>query len=210
MSRHVGNAHGEGMTADTRRIGLFGGTFDPPHVGHLVAAHQVRELHGLDEVWLVVANEPWQKDGTRSITDVSTRMMWVAASIDGVAGLAVSDIEVRLGGPSYTIDTLAALEAQHPDVAWSVIVGADAAGGLDSWHRAEELREMADVIVVNRPGDHPPRPPGWRVSGVEIPPLDVSSSELRAMVAAGRSIRFLVRDAVAESVQTLGVYRSSS
>ena len=126
------------MTADTsellthRRIGLFGGTFDPVHHGHLAAAWHVKQRLGLDAVWLVVANEPWQKRDDRSITPAATRLEWVHLAVDGVDGLEASDIEIELGGNSYTIDTIAALGSRFPAVEWCVVVGADAAEHLDT------------------------------------------------------------------------------
>ncbi len=201
------------MTADTsephtnRRIGLFGGTFDPVHHGHLAAAWHVQQRLDLDAVWLVVANDPWQKRDDRTITPAATRLEWVHLAVDGVDGLAASDIEIELGGTTYTIDTIAALDERFPDVDWRVVVGADAAVQLDTWHRADELREQVDLIVVNRPGvDVASISPGWRFEEVEIPALDLSSTELRALAASGLSLRFLTTDAVAEAIERSGAF----
>jgi len=192
------------------RIGLFGGTFDPPHLGHLAAAHSVREELGLDEVWLVVANDPWQKQGTRSVTPAATRLEWVTQAVAGIDGLQVCDVEMERGGPSYTIDTLEELSDKYPGNAWLVVVGADAAAGLDSWHRAEDLRARAEIVVVTRPGEFAEPSSGWKTILVETPALDVSSSQLRSMVAQGKSIRFLVPDGVVELVTSSGAYRQVS
>ncbi len=201
------------MTAATsephtnRRIGLFGGTFDPVHHGHLAAAWHVRQRLNLDAVWLIVANDPWQKRDDRMITPAATRLEWVHLAVDGVVGLAASDIEIELGGTTYTIDTIAALDERFPGVDWRVVVGADAAAQLDTWHRADELREQIDLVVVNRPGvDVGSIPAGWRFEEVEIPALDLSSTELRAMAASGLSLRFLTTDAVAEAIERTGVF----
>ena len=142
-----------------RRIGVFGGTFDPPHVGHLVTAVNVRyELH-LDVVLLVVANDPWQKRGSRQVSPAADRLAMVAAAVGDVAGLEVSDIEIRRGGTSYTADTLAELREVHPDAALHLVLGSDAAAGLLTWERHEEVREAASIAVVTRPGAEPASPP---------------------------------------------------
>ena len=116
-----------------RRLGIFGGTFDPPHVGHLVAANEVRHVLGLDVVLLVVANAPWQKVGSRGISDAQDRLAMVRAAVDGHDGLEASDIEITRGGPSYTADTLAALHEVEPDAELFCILGADAAAGFLTW-----------------------------------------------------------------------------
>ncbi len=190
-----------------RRIGLFGGTFDPPHLGHLVAAESVRDGLGLDEVRFVVANEPWQKTHDRAITPAERRVALVEAALDGVDGLAVSDVELAIGGPSYTVVTLAALSADEPDIDWVIVVGADAAAGLDTWHDAATLAEMAEVAVVNRPGDDGRPPAGWRWRSVAMPPIGISSTDIRDRVARGRSIRFLVPAGVERLVADWSLYR---
>ncbi len=213
MSLQVETTPSPGMARPSsalRRVGILGGTFDPPHIAHIVVAHQVQRQLGLDSVVLVVANNPWQKEGTRPITPAATRFQWVSAAVEGIHGLDVSDVELRIGGPSYTIDTLEVLVSEEPETEWLVVVGADAAAGLDTWHRADELRTMAEVVVVNRPGGHANPPPLWRITNVEVPSLDLSSSDLRAMVAAGKSVRFLVPDRVVEMMAAAGAYRSQS
>ncbi len=192
------------------RVGLLGGTFDPPHVGHLVVADQVRSRLGLDEVRLVVSNQSWQKVGQRAITSPERRLEMVEAAVGDAPGLAVSSVEIELGGPSYTAATLDELDRREPDTEWLVIVGADAAAGLDSWHRAEELRVGRRFVVVNRPGVDRQPPAGWDTEAVEIPALDVSSTDLRRLVATGRSIRFLTPEPVVQRLRAWGLYRSGS
>lgn len=196
-----------GVGSAARRVGLFGGTFDPVHHGHLAAAWNVRQLLDLDEVWLVVANDPWQKSDGRVITPASQRLSWVQAAVADVDGLDASAIEIELGGASYTIDTLAALRQRHADVAWSVIVGADVVDDLDSWHRADELKHQTDIVAVDRPGsDVADAADGWTVHHVTIPPIDLSSTQLRELSAAGRQLHFLVPNAVADDIAASGVY----
>lgn len=198
------NAHAAG-SVNTSRIGLFGGTFDPPHLGHLVAADQVRTQLGLDEVWFVVANDPWQK-ADREVSPAAVRLAMATAAVAGTPGFAVNDIEIGRGGPTYTVDTIDQLERLHPQVAWSVIVGSDAAAGLDTWERADRLAGMVDFIVVTRPGTPVEVPAGFAYRTVSIPLLDVSSSDLRRRIAAGSSTRFLMPEAVSSIIAGEGLY----
>jgi nicotinate-nucleotide adenylyltransferase len=191
-------------------VGLLGGTFDPPHVGHLVIGDQVLDQLGLDEVRLVVSNDPWQKTGTRTITPAPRRLELVELAVVDAPGLVASGIEIEIGGPSYTVVTLEVLAEREPGVEWLVVVGVDAAAGLDTWHRAAELKAEHRFVVVNRPGVVASPPPGWDCLQVEIPAMAVSSTELRVMVRAGRSIRHLCPDAVVRRIDELGLYRRGS
>lgn len=196
------------MTNDRRRrIGLLGGTFDPPHLGHLVVADQVYHALGLDKVLLVPANQPWQKSGTRAITPAEQRLQMTIDAVGDAEGLEVSDIELRLGGPSYTSVTIDALSADYADAEWLVILGADAAMRLDTWHNTEKLRTQATIVVVNRPGSDFQPPTGWRWELVEIPSIAVSGTSLRRRVALGTSIRFLTPAPVIEHIEQWGLYR---
>ena len=193
-----------------KRVGILGGTFDPPHVGHLVVADQVLDRLNLDEVRLVVSNSPWQKVGSRIITPAEQRLQMVEAAVVGSPGLVASSIEIELGGSSYTKVTLDALAEREPAVEWLVVVGADAAAGLDTWHQADVLKAQHRFVVVNRPGAAGEVPEGWRYETVEIPALDVSSTELRRLVAEGRSVRHLVSDGVVPLLDAWGLYRQES
>ncbi len=194
----------------TRRIGLFGGTFDPPHLGHLVVADQVRWTMGFDEVWLVVANDPWQKTVVRHITPAAQRFAMVEAALVESEGLVASAVELEEAGPSYSIDTLATLRERHPDTEWSLIVGHDAARGLPTWHRADELATVANFVVVNRPGADASLPAGWQFSTVDVPGLDISSTDLRRRLADGRSVRYLMPRGVIDLAASWGLYRPDS
>ena len=144
------------------RIGLFGGTFDPPHVGHLAAAVNARHDLDLDVVLLVVANIPWQKVGERTISPAHARLELVRLAVGDVEGLEVCDREIRRGGRSYTADTVDDLLAEAPSSReLFVIVGSDAAEGLPTWERVDEVRERAVIVVVDRPGGAWSPPPGW-------------------------------------------------
>jgi len=190
------------------RLGIFGGTFDPPHVGHLVTAVNVRHELRLDRVLLVVNDQPWQKIGTRDITPAEDRLAMVGAAVGSVEGLEASGIEVDRGGMSYTADTLAALLDQDPTRELFVILGSDAAAGLPSWERADEVRRMATIVVVERPGAGGGEPlPGWSWRSVEVPRLEVSSTDLRARVADGRPLDYLLTTDVIAAITARGLYR---
>jgi nicotinate-nucleotide adenylyltransferase len=195
-------------SSDWRRIGVFGGTFDPPHVGHLVTAVNVRHALDLDVVLLVVANDPWQKTGHRAVSPPADRLALVEAAVGEVAGLEASDIELRRGGTSYTADTLAALAVDHPSAELLLVLGSDAAAGLPTWERADEVRERASIVVVTRPGaEEAAPPPGWDWMRVESPRLEVSSTDLRERVADGRPLDYLLTPAVIACIEARGLYR---
>ncbi|MBW3580804.1 MAG: nicotinate-nucleotide adenylyltransferase [Actinobacteria bacterium] len=188
------------------RIGVFGGTFDPIHVGHLVTAVNVRHTLTLDRVLLVVANDPWQK-ATLPVTPARHRLAMVEAAVADVAGIEASALEIERGGASYTADTLAELRRRSPDAELLVILGSDAAALLDTWERVEEVRELASLVVVTRPGaDTLAATLGWEHHQVEVPRLEVSSTDLRARVADGRPLDWLVTEPVIHLIRALGLY----
>lgn len=190
-----------------RRIGLFGGTFDPPHVGHLVTAVNVRHALDLDVVLLMVANVPWQKEGSRAITPAEDRYAMVEAAVRGVAGLAASRLEIDHGGPSYTADTLAELACRYPGAELYTIVGDDAAAGLPTWERFEEVVARSRLVVVDRPGAPVVLPEGIDWIRVEVPRLEVSSTDLRARFVDGRPLDYLVTSPVLEVIAARHLYR---
>lgn len=190
------------------RLGVFGGTFDPPHVGHLVTAVNVRHALRLDAVLLVVANVPWQKRGSRRITPAEDRFALVEDAVAGVDGLEASRVELDHGGPSYTADTLAELAVRHPRAALFTILGRDAAAGLTTWKRYEEVVARSTLVVVDRPGVQKPLPNGFRWRRVEVPHLEVSSTDLRARVADGRPLDYLLTPEVIAGIRARGLYGS--
>ena len=190
-----------------RRIGVFGGTFDPPHLGHLATALEVRHSLDLDTVLLVVAGDPWQKTAQADITPAETRLAMTRAAVDGIEGLEVSAIEIERHGPSYSAETLEALRELH-QAAWFLIVGSDAAAGLDTWHRPYDVARLATTVVVDRGGREGGRPPaGWPHEVVDVPALEISSSDIRYRVATGRPIRGLVPGVIADRIEMQGLYR---
>lgn len=191
------------------RIGVFGGTFDPPHVGHLVTAVNVRYALGLDLLILMVANVPWQKVGTRPITPAADRLAMVAAAVEDVPHLVAGDHEIRAGGPSYTADTLAALAEEYPGAELFTVVGDDAAAGIRSWERADEVLERSRLVVVDRPGELVELDTDITWIRVEVPRLEVSSTDLRARWADGRPLDYLLTEDVLAVIAERGLYGSA-
>jgi len=192
---------------DAERIGILGGTFDPVHVGHLFAAVAARYELQLDRVLLVVANEPWQKVGERPVTPAEARFAVVAAAVEGLEGVEASRVEIDRGGPSFTADTVAELRAAHPGAELFLVVGSDIVPELGTWRRIDEVRDEVVLAVVDRPGrTRPDDPPGWKVRRVAIPALDVSSSDLRARLAAGRPVDLLIPESAIRCIRAQGLY----
>jgi nicotinate-nucleotide adenylyltransferase len=189
------------------RIGVFGGTFDPPHIGHLLAASEGLHAFELDRVLFVPAGRPWQKSTYAPAED---RLMMTTLAIAGHTRFAVSRIELDRRGPTYTVETLEAIAGSFPGSSLFFIAGMDAVADLGTWHRVTELAALADVIAVTRPSatfDATSVPAEWpRVHAMEIPALDVSSTMIRQRVAKGEPIDFLVPDTVARYIREQGLY----
>jgi nicotinate-nucleotide adenylyltransferase len=195
-----------------QRLGIFGGTFDPIHVGHLVAAINAKHAVGLDRVVLMVANVPWQKTGTRVVSSAEDRLALVEAAVGDVPGLEASDMEIARGGVSYTADTLASMQSAAPDDELFLIVGWDVAGVLRSWERYEEVKALATLVVVNRPGAGRPvelEKDGWRVVEVTVPNLEISSTDLRARAADGRPLDYLIPEDAVRCIRQRRMYAGS-
>jgi nicotinate-nucleotide adenylyltransferase len=189
------------------RIGLFGGTFDPPHVGHLVTAVNVRHALALDAVVLMVSNSPWQKAGTREISAPEDRFAMVEAAVFDVKGLVAGDAEIRRGGSSFTADTLAEMVEEYPGAEFFTIVGDDAAAGLTTWERHQEVVARSRLVVVDRPGAPVELPSEFEWLHVEVPRLEVSSTDLRARVRDGRPLDYLVTEPVLDIIAMRKLYR---
>jgi nicotinate-nucleotide adenylyltransferase len=195
------------MAGPGQRTGVLGGTFDPPHIGHLLAAVNVRHALDLDEVLLVVANDPWQKSSDRPVTPAVDRLAMVEAAVEGLDGLHASDLEVRRGGPSYMVDTLRDLGRRDPEGERFLVLGSDAAAGVLTWDRAEQLPRLATLVLVDRPGiPCDPPPVGWAFHRVEIPRIEVASTDLRARVIDGRPLDLLVAPGVWSLIRERRLY----
>jgi nicotinate-nucleotide adenylyltransferase len=181
------------------------------HIGHLQVAVEVQAALRLDVVLLVVAAAPWQKVGTRTITPAADRLAVVAAACEELTGIEPSAVEIARGGPTYTADTLVQLRDENPGASLFLILGADVASQLGTWERPGDVRSMATVVAVARPGSPPApverlRAEGWRVDEVAVPGLDVSSTDLRRRVAEGRPIDVLVPARAVREIRERGLY----
>jgi nicotinate-nucleotide adenylyltransferase len=191
------------------RIGIFGGTFDPPHAGHVAAARAVIEQLGLDRLLLVVANDPWQKSGQRTVSPAADRYALTELVAGEIPGAEASRLEMERGGPSYSVETAEEIlaEAGGRPTELFLVVGADLVPELGSWHRSEDLRRLVTLAVVSRPtGPAPAVPPGWRAEWVDGPQVPVSSSEVRALLAEGGSVEGMVPEAVIRGIRRRDLY----
>jgi nicotinate-nucleotide adenylyltransferase len=185
-------------------VGLFGGSFDPVHHGHLIVGRVAAEILGLDSLRFVPAREQPFKGGVHGAT-AEQRAAMLDLAVAGSAGLAVERAELARPGPSYTVDTLRALHDTEPDSRLTLLLGADAAGELELWHQAEEIPGLADVVVFARAGV--PVPSSHLISRViAVPAIEISATEIRRRVREGRSIRYWVPDSVAEYVTRHRLY----
>ena len=206
----------ESWTAGGNRIGILGGTFDPPHIGHLWLATLAADALALSRVLLMPAARPPHK-GSQPISNAADRVMMTRLAIARDPTLDLSLVEMERPGPSYTVDSLVELRASlGGDAGLVLIMAADSLAEIDTWREPDRLLELAEWAVGPRPGtDLPPRaalrerfgPNESRIHLLDGPSLDVSSSEIRRRVAAGRSIRYLVPRAVAELIADRGLYR---
>lgn len=201
----------------TRRIGLMGGTFDPIHDGHLVAAQETASVLGLEKVLFLPTGAPPHKQN-EPVTDARHRLAMVRLAIQGNPTFELSTIELERPGPSYTVDTLRQIGERYPGVELYFIVGMDSLAELPTWRDPHRLFDLARVVAVLRAG-WTPVDLGWiesrlpaargRVQVVQIPGLDISSTNLRERVAAGRPIRYLVPSAVMAYIEEHGLYGHS-
>jgi nicotinate-nucleotide adenylyltransferase len=186
----------------------MGGTFDPIHHGHLVAASEVGGLFGLDEVIFVPTGQPWQKS-EREVSPPEDRYLMTVIATASNPRFSVSRVDVDRGGPTYTIDTLTDLRRQRPDSDLFFITGADALSQIVSWRENQRLFELAHFIGVTRPGFHlaDAHLPEGVVSLVEVPALAISSTDCRDRVGRGMPVWYLVPDGVVQYIEKRGLYR---
>jgi nicotinate-nucleotide adenylyltransferase len=194
------------MSTD-RRIGVMGGTFDPVHHGHLVAASEVQARFDLDEVVFVPTGKPWQK-GAREVSPAEDRYLMTVIATASNPRFSVSRVDIDREGPTYTVDTLEDLRLSRPEAEIFFITGADALSQILSWHNAEKLFGLAHFIGVTRPGytldDH--HLPDGSVSLVEVPAMAISSTACRERVALGEPVWYLVPDGVVQYIQKRNLY----
>lgn len=190
-------------------IGLFGGSFNPPHVAHLVVAEVVRDQFDLESIWWIPnATPPHKPNG--ELAAVEHRLAMTRAAIDDNPAFQLCDIEVERAGVSYTVDTVRALQEQHPDTDFGLIIGSDSLDHFAEWHCPDEIAERVPLVVYKRPGVleavAEPRFAN-RVQYAAAPVMEVSGTEIRSRRRAGRSIRYLVPDAVRQYIEAHDLYR---
>lgn len=192
-----------------RKIGVMGGTFDPIHHGHLVAASEVADRFGLDEVVFVPTGQPWQK-GSHTVSPAEERYLMTVVATASNPRFSVSRVDLDRDGPTYTVDTLRDLRAAEPDAALFFITGADALGAILSWHKLDELFDLAHFVGVTRPGYElaDAHLPDGAVTLVEVPAMAISSTDCRRRVAEGRPVWYLVPDGVVQYIAKRRLYRA--
>lgn len=189
------------------RIGVMGGTFDPIHHGHLVAASEVAQSFELDQVIFVPTGQPWQKG---EVTAAEHRYLMTVIATASNPRFTVSRADIDRGGPTYTIDTLADIRLDHPDAEIFFITGADAIAQILSWRNVEELWKLAHFVAVSRPGHDLSISglPSRDVSLLEVPALAISSTDCRSRVNRGFPVWYLVPDGVVQYISKNHLYRS--
>lgn len=189
-----------------KKIGILGGTFDPPHLGHLIMAEFSLEEMNLDEIWFMPSFIPPHKQ--ESSTDPDARLMMVKKAINQHPEFKMCDVELVRKGTSYTVDTMAFLKGEYPDVHFYFIIGGDMVEHLPKWQRIEDLVELVDFIGVQRPGF------GWNkaipVQFVDIPSIEVSSTMIRKRISEGKSVRYLVPENVDSFIKEHHLYGNDS
>jgi nicotinate-nucleotide adenylyltransferase len=188
------------------RLGIFGGTFDPPHVGHLIAAQEIHHQLALDQLLIIPAAVPPHKRD-REVTSAAVRLEMTTAAFAGDDRFRVSDVEVRREGASYTVDTLRALRDEWPDAELVLAMGADQAAELGTWKEPEAIRRLATVAAFAREGQAVPE--GWEGPVVPVPFMEISSTEIRRRVAAGEPVSYLVAEPVEAIIRREGLYRDT-
>nr|WP_233153291.1 nicotinate-nucleotide adenylyltransferase [Kineosporia sp. R_H_3] len=191
-----------------RRLGVMGGTFDPIHHGHLVAASEVQSAFDLDEVVFVPTGQPWQKS-SRDVAPAEHRYLMTVIATASNPRFTVSRVDIDRKGPTYTIDTLRDLSAQRPDAELFFITGADALAQILSWKDSGEIFDLAHFIGVTRPGHtlDDAGLPQDRVSLMEVPAMAISSTDCRVRIVKGEPVWYLVPDGVVQYIGKYGLYR---
>jgi nicotinate-nucleotide adenylyltransferase len=192
-----------------RRVGLFGGAFDPPHQAHVALARAAIDQLGLDELRVLPTGQAWHK--ARALSPAAHRLAMARLAFDGLPQVRIDERELQREGPTYTIDTLQALASELPGAEFHLLMGADQWAAFDTWRRWQDIAALARICVLARPGAPAPLPrPGWPVPDVlNLPPMDCSATAIRDALAAGGLSSDLARmlpEAVARYISAHGLY----
>lgn len=191
------------------KIGLYFGSFNPVHIGHLIIASHVAQHTSLKQVWFVVSPQnPFKKSA--GLLNEYHRLHLIRLAIEGENNLRASSAEFKLPKPSYTVDTLAYLKEAHPDHEFSIIMGSDGFQNLDKWKNYEVITANHTIYIYKRPGFEITKDHGARIEILDAPLLEISSTRIRELIKNKDSIRFLVPDVVKEEIERNGYYRGSS
>ncbi|ASN05166.1 nicotinate-nucleotide adenylyltransferase [Virgibacillus necropolis] len=185
-----------------KRVGILGGTFDPPHLGHLIIAEEVRLALGLEEIWFIPSQEPPHK--SRAFISADDRVEMVRNALKGNPFFKLNTIEVERLGKSYTFDTLNILRNEHPDVSFYFIIGADMVEYLPKWYKISELMEMVSFVGVKRIGSRLDTP--YPIELVDIPYIEVSSTMIRERIVKNDSIKYFLPEAVIRYIKEKRLY----
>ncbi|MCO7126360.1 nicotinate-nucleotide adenylyltransferase [Sporolactobacillus shoreicorticis] len=189
-----------------KKIGLFGGTFDPPHLMHLLIAEEALEVCELDQVWFLPSYQPPHVQGKKACANAEQRAAMVRLSIKDNNRFAVCHAELERKGKSYTVDTLRSLKKSYPDDHFYFILGADMVDDLPTWHQVNELCTLTSFIAFKRPGYLEKHPDFADVRYIDMPKVDLSSSFLRERLKIGRSCRYFIRDEVINYIKERRLY----
>lgn len=194
------------------KVGLMGGTFDPVHIGHMLMAQYACEAAELDEVWFMPTNVPPHKEEAPG-ADARQRLAMAELAVDGHPRFRTTDVELRKGGISYSIDTVKLLIAQYPECRFYYIIGADMVRYLPKWYKIEELAKLVTFVGLGRPGyEHETeRLPAWLRAAVrkaDMPLIELSSTDIRRRRAEGKSVRYMVPDRVNDYIEGNGLYEA--
>jgi nicotinate-nucleotide adenylyltransferase len=188
------------------KLGILGGTFDPPHIGHLIAAQDARLALGLDRVLFVPARIPPHKRG-RAVTDAHIRLAMLEAAVRANPAFVVDESELLREGPSYTVDSLRHWRSMKPDAELFLLIGMDQYAEFRTWREPETIESLATVVVLARSGE---QPPAGGAQIVEMTRIDISSTSIRERVRNGLPIRYLVPETVERLIERHGLYRTAS
>ena len=191
-------------TIPRRKVGILGGTFNPPHVGHLIIAEQVRNQLGLEEIFFMPSAEPPHKV-TKDTIAAEHRLSMLEEAVKDNKAFSIEKTEIDRGGKSYTYDTLVQLKKVHPEIEYYFIIGADMAEDLKNWYKIDELIQLVQFVAVNRPNYR--LDTSYPVIFVDVPSIDLSSSLIRQKITDGCSIKYLVPQEVENYIESEGLYK---